>query len=458
MDNDKTIDATDLYDKVIVETKEEQIYDDIEEIDTKGNKKSTFWLISVFSATGQFFFGNFFSAFAAEAGVSGGLMGFMTSIRNLLSSILQGNIGFLSDKIGRKLIMLIGMILNFAITIPLLFFENIGLLIAVAIIQAFSLSIFIPAWNAVLGDVTKPAFRATFIGRIASIGRLVSVSFSIIIAIIFYLADVVYYGQEILGWTVNIPWRIQYSIAFGIAAFNSIICTILIFTMKETRIEDKEVKKPEMRVAFKDRSFMKFVIFYSLFGLSMSFMWPLNPIIQVNVLNMEFYQIAVITSVFTMVMSITQLFAGRLGDRIGRRPVFIVGGFILVLYPISQLPAIITGNWLWQILGNTIAGLGTGTFFVALGALTLDLAPEDLMGAYSGIREMFFGIATFIGSLSAGFLVDFLAKHFGLDNTTIYMCIGISILRVLAAIGFFFVAESLPKEKRVNNHRTKIGK
>lgn len=428
-----------------------------DQIDTKGNKKVIFWLVSVFSSTGQFFFGNFFSAFAVDAQIRKSLVGFITSIRNLLSSISQGTIGFLSDKIGRKFLMLLGIFMNFLVTLPLLFTNNTWVIIIVAIVQAFSLSIFMPAWNAVLGDVTKPEFRATFIGKIAAIGRLISVSFSIIAAVVFYLADV-YSGRVILGWTVNLPVQTQYAIVFGIAAFNSLLCSIFILIMKETRTENLEAKLPKMRIAFKDGNFMKFTIFYALFGLSMSFMWPINPIIQVDIIKMEVYQIAIISSVFILVMSVIQIIAGKLGDKIGRRPIFILGAFILVLYPVSSIPALITNNWLWQILSNTIAGFGTGTFFVALAALTLDLAPGELMGAYSGIREMFWGIATFIGSLSVGFILEAIENRVGKENLTypaIYICIGITILRLLAAIGFLFVAESYPKEQRELNNNKK---
>ncbi len=429
-----------------------------DQIDTKGNKKAIFWLVSIFSSTGQFFFGNFFSAFAVDAQIRKSLVGFITSIRNLLSSISQGTIGYLSDKIGRKLLILLGIFMNFLVTLPLLFTNNTWAIIIVAIVQAFSLSIFMPAWNAVLGDVTKPEFRATFIGRITAIGRLISVSFSLVIAVIFYLADEIFKGRVILGWTVDIPVQTQYAIVFGIAAFNSLLCSIFILTMKETRTENIEVKPPEMRVTFRDRNFMKFVFFYAFFGLSMSFMWPLNPIMQVDILKMEVYQIAIISSVFIFTMSVVQILSGKLGDKIGRRPIFIFGAFILVLYPISSIPALIIDNWLWQILSNAIAGLGTGSFFVALAALTLDLAPGTLMGAYSGIREMFFGIATFIGSLSAGFILDAIELRVGKENLmlpAVYMCIGITVLRLIAAIGFLFVAESYPKEQRELNNNKK---
>jgi len=426
--------------------------DEEEDIDTKGNKKSVFWLVSIFSSTSTFFFGNFFSAFAAKAGVSGSVMGFITSIRNLLSSLFQGFIGLLSDKIGRKYVMFGGILLNFAITVPLIFFQQTWLLITVAIVQALSISFFVPAWNATQGDVTKPEIRATFIGKLASIGRLVSVSFSLITAVIFYLLD---YGRDNLGWALDVPWRTQYSTAFAIAAINSLITAILILTMKETKTEDAEKKKLQMRSAFKARSFMVFVAFYALFGLSMSFIWPVNPIMQVNVLGMEFYQIAIISSIFLIVMSVTQFLTGKLSDKIGRKPLFVFGAFVLVFYPVSNLPSLYLGDWRWQILGNFVAGFGTGTFFVALNALTLDLASNELMGTFSGVREMFWGIATFVGSLTSGFLVDFLEVKYGLLMTTIAMCIGVSAFRLLTAAGFLFVAESLPKQERENrlNHK-----
>ena len=53
------------------------------------------------------------------------------------------------------------------------------------------------------------------------------------------------------------------------------------------------------------------------------------------------------------------------------------------------------------------------------------------------------------------FILDALeVRYVDLKYPAIYMCIGISVLRLLAAIGFLFVAESYPKEIRdLNNNR-----
>ncbi|MFX1537631.1 MAG: MFS transporter, partial [Promethearchaeota archaeon] len=173
------------------------------------NKKGLFWLISIFSSSSQNFYQQFFSAFARIIGVSASVLGFLVSVRNLLTGLFQGTAGRLSDEFGRRYILIAGFFISFIIAIPLIFFENTILLIFVALIQAFSASIIIPTWNAVLGDVTEPRFRAAFIGRIASIGRIISVAFTLLVALFFFLADEVFNGWVIWGWPVNIPWRVQ---------------------------------------------------------------------------------------------------------------------------------------------------------------------------------------------------------------------------------------------------------
>ena len=173
---------------------------------------------------------------------------------------------------------------------------------------------------------------------------------------------------------------------------------------------------------------------------------------------MEFYQIAILSSVFILVMSLVQVISGKLGDKLGRKPLFVFGAFILVFYPVSMLPAIITGNWLWLLAANTWAGFGVGSFFVSLNALTLDLAPDSLMGAYSGIRELFFGVASFGGSLASGFIIDALNLSYGLYYTLFWMLIGISVLRFIASLGFLFVAESLPKHVREARQNGRLSK
>jgi MFS family permease len=437
---------------------EEECSSKAQEIE-KGEKQFIFWPISVFTATAQNFYNSFFTNFAASVGAKGSLIGFLTSIQNLLKSLFQGTIGRLSDIFGRRIILMIGFILGFGSCIPLIFWEHPGLLIVVAIVQSVSFSIVVPTWNAVLGDTTDKEKRASYMGKIISVGRALSVFATLSVSIFFYLVDTIFHNWVIWGRTVDLPWRMQYSVVFGIAAANFLFCLICTFILKETRKTNHKEAEPTPRIfkALKDKKFLRFLIVYSAFGLTMSMVWPLNPIVQIKVLDMSLAEIAIISAVFIFVLSLSQIFGGKLGDRLGRKPVMIGSVIILIFYPASLIPAVIVNKWWVLILSRVVGGLGFGSFFVTINAYSLDLAPETMYGSYNGLKEVFYGITTFIGSLLSGFIFDILEPRMGIYSATILLGGLISGIRLLASFGFFFVYESFePNNKRNNNKKNNI--
>jgi MFS family permease len=398
-------------------------------------------------------FMQFYSAFAYFYGVSKAALGFLTSIRNLISGLFQGTIGRLSDKLGRKNILLIGFIISFLIPLPLLFNRSQWLMILIAVVQALSVSIIIPSWNAVLGDVTKPSFRATFIGRITSIARLFSVSLSLGLAAIFAIIENRFNNLLTIGGKIfYIGPNTQFNIVWIFAAFNALLCIVFLVFMKETHVvsEEKRNDIPKMWVSLKDKSFRKFLIVNSIYGITMSIVWPINPIILTdeNLLNLgdSFPKLAVLTSAFALFIGLTTVIGGKICDKIGRKPSILISIAILVFFPVSMIPAVVTNNWSILIISRFVGGVGTGLNLVAINAYTLDMAPPELMGAYSGMREMFYGITTFIGSLISGFIVEGLETKFTnlgranpISAAIITMCIGATIIRIIAATGYLFI-------------------
>ena len=92
-----------------------------EEEKNEKSQSSLFWLVSIGTNSSQLILLNFFQYFAAEVGVSQSILGFVTAIRNLISAIFQGRIGFSSDKHGRRIFLLFGFFLSFATTTLLIF-------------------------------------------------------------------------------------------------------------------------------------------------------------------------------------------------------------------------------------------------------------------------------------------------------------------------------------------------
>jgi DHA1 family multidrug resistance protein-like MFS transporter len=422
-----------------------------------------FRLISIGNATGQSFLFNFFSAFAVLVGVTTGALGFITSIRNLMGSLFQGTIGRLSDKYGRKFFLLLGFFLSFSIMIILIFLNNPMMLIIISIIQATALSIIIPVWNATLGDVTKTEKRASFMGRLSAMGTAVSVSLMLALAGVFFIIEE--YGgfnvhlqfRNLVIFIPEIEPRLQYGIAFGVAAFNFILCFIGALLLRETKKAGAQKKQPKMLLALKDKRFTKFFIINSLFGLIMSLMWPIFPIAQVSVLGMNFPQIAIVNAVFSVFSSMGQFFGGKLGDRFGRKPFIIYGRAAMFVIPLVMIGAVYMGSWQLLLISNLIGGSAMGAITVSMNAYVLDISPEDQMGAYSGLQQVGWGVLTFIGSLCSGFIATAIvnnAQASGLTEAeaTRYMVIVmfsvIAVLRFVASFGYFFIDESLPKEAR----------
>ncbi len=430
-------------------------------------RSQLFYLISAGSATGQQFLFNFFSAFAVLVGVTPVLLGFITSIRNLMSSVFQGIIGKLSDKMGRRYLLLLGFFMAFSSFVVLMFVNNVTMLIIISVIQAFSLSIIIPVWNATLGDVTEIDDRASYMGKLSAMGTAISVTLMLGLAVVFYLASDVFDGWVILGWTVSVAEKTKYIVAFGVAALNFFLCLLGAFLLQETRIiKDKTKPQPKMFLALKDPTFRKYFIVNSIFGLIMATMWPIFPIAQIVILEMTFTQIAIINAIFAACASLAQYFGGKLSDRIGRKPLIIFSRVSMFTIPIVMIGAIFTNNWLLLIISNVIGGTAIGVVSVAHNAYLLDISPRDQMGAYSGLNQVGWGIATFIGSLSAGFIATAVENAAPVelvgDERTRYMILvmftAIAILRFLVSLGFFFIKESFNKESRdALNERRKNG-
>jgi len=411
------------------------------------NKKSLFGAISISNSTGESFFSTFFPPFAALIGLSGTLLGLITSIRNLLGSLFQGIFGRLSDKFGRKYFLVAGFAGNFAVIVLLIFVRHPVMLIIVSILQAISVSIIAPVWNASLGDITKIKERAFFIGRISALGLVISVGLQLVITIIFYLADTILKGKLIFNWIIDIPLEIQYKIIFVIAAINYLICIILALFLKETKAENTEFKTPHIFEAFKDRSFRKFLIINSLNGLMMSLSWPLYPLTQINILHMDFWEVSIYFASFTVFIGIGQFIGGKISDKIGRKKLIAYGRISLFIFGPLWILAIYFDSWWLLLIEGVITGFPVGIAFVGINTYVLDISHKELRGTYTGLMQFFWGITTFIGSLIAGIVSDALTKEVGITTMAIIMFGSIAGIRLIFSLGYLFIDESLPKEE-----------
>jgi MFS family permease len=129
----------------------------------------------------------------------------------------------------------------------------------------------------------------------------------------------------------------------------------------------------------------------ALYFLSLGSVFPVLPLFVERELNGDTVAVGIAVGAFAVGAVLLRPYAGRLGDRYGRRILVISGAFVVAasatLYLLADTLGFLVGA---RILG----GIGEAAFFVGAGTMIADLAPEDRRGeaisywsvaVYSGI-------------------------------------------------------------------------
>ena len=95
--------------------------------------------------------------------------------------------------------------------------------------------------------------------------------------------------------------------------------------------------------------------------------------------------------------------AGRLADRHGRRAFFLIG---VVIFMAASIPVALSRTMEQLVLFRALQGLGGGVIMVNSTAAIADLAPPRERGKYHGFMGMVFSLATVVGPVVGGIVVD----------------------------------------------------
>ncbi len=99
---------------------------------------------------------------------------------------------------------------------------------------------------------------------------------------------------------------------------------------------------------------------------------------------------------------------GKLADRIGRKPIFLFG---IVVFIIGSSLCGISGSMLQLIIFRAIQGIGAGAIMPVALTIIADIYPIDKRAKVLGLSSAFWGIASVVGPLCGGFIVDTIGWH-----------------------------------------------
>ena len=170
----------------------------------------------------------------------------------------------------------------------------------------------------------------------------------------------------------------------------------------------------------------------------------------------SFTQIGMVTSVFGLTKSVTNLLMGALSDRIGRKPIIVIGALVSALGGMVIASA---NNFTVMLLGTALIGLGGGSTFVGIMVAMTEVIPKRI-----GLAMGLFQLAAYGGSTLGTSLAGYLAISYGLRQP-------FTVLMVISTIGaiasFLFLSETningqdkedKPKQKvNITFYATKLG-
>lgn len=136
---------------------------------------------------------------------------------------------------------------------------------------------------------------------------------------------------------------------------------------------------------------------------------------------------------FGIVKALANLFAGRLSDRIGRKPILIAGW--LVALPVPFL-IIFAPSWNWIVAANVLLGINQGLCWSTTVIMKIDLVGPKQRGLAMGLNEFAGYLAVSLAALGSGYL----AAVYGLRPVPFLPGIGFATLGLLLSL--LFVSET----------------
>ncbi len=137
--------------------------------------------------------------------------------------------------------------------------------------------------------------------------------------------------------------------------------------------------------------------------------------------------------VFGLVKAVTNLFAGRLGDRYGRRRVLLFGWLAGLPVPLLVIWA---PSWAWIVAANVLLAVNQGLAWSTTVIMKIDLVGPKRRGLAMGLNEFAGYLAVALAALATGYV----AHAYGLRPEPFYL--GIAFAGVGLALSVLFVRET----------------
>ena len=267
----------------------------------------------------------------------------------------------------------------------------------VVMIGQFYATIASPAYAAIMKDVYPDEHR----GRIMGYVRV-------------FLAFTTIVSTLIVGLLLKV---ISYRWLFPIGAAIGVLSAFIFSRIKTAdpgrhELENKRSTLRFMRdalvIPFHNRQFGWFALSVLVFGFGTIMITPVYPLFQDKALNMEYWQLAILTNVQSVAWMFAYLFWGKYVDSKSPIKATVVNVFLTILLPVGYF---ISGSWLALTPFHVIAGITNAGIELAYFNCILDFSEEGRTSHYQALFSFLIGIRGSIAPLAGAKLIGYFADR-----------------------------------------------
>ena len=344
--------------------------------------------------------------------------GLIITLFTISAAISRPFSGKLSDTIGRKKVIYLGIICSFIVMLIYPFSYSVLFFLILRFLHGFSAGFAPTGATALLTDLIPEKSRGHAMGIW---GTFISLGIGV--------------GQTLGSW---IYLSFGFTILFLIGALFSLIAFILVFWIKETLVNQQKFNFKLLRISWKDVFEPNvlpaaFVMLLSAMCSGMIFVLTPDLSTYLGIANKGFF-----FGIYVIATILIRLLTSSLSDRIGREKTLLIGCFILV---ISMLLVGTSNSIVSYIFAAIIFGIATGITSPTMFAWTADLSHEDRRGV---------GAGTMFIALEFGIMFGALLTLASYDSTKSTIFLTFLIGALIATIACIYLIVIIARKQKVN--------
>lgn len=340
--------------------------------------------------------------FALYLGAGPEAIGFAVGISTVTGIFFKLPAGALSDVIGRKRTMLIGLLFFAFMPFAYLWVKDYSLLVIIRFIHGLATAIYGPVSMAVVADVAgaRKGEMLSWFSSVTIIGNLLGAP----------LGGFILHSTPGAAGPSLAEFHFAY-LASGIAGVLSLVMALSVLKGDKVKEKGRGLKEAYKRFSsgihevISDKNIVATSGMEGLQNLTVGALEAFLPIYAVTVAGLNEFQAGLLWGVQVIVTILSKPVMGRTSDRYGRKPLISIG---MVLCAVSFGAIPLLQSFYTLMMAAIVFGLGESLVTSSSAALVADICKEKHFGTAMGTFGTIFDIGHASGPILAGFL---LASH-----------------------------------------------